>query len=142
MKKMKNSEVTFYGEMADIAKSIDNDEWEFHKYAFDISDQISELMESVSINKTELAEKLGSSKAFVSKILRGDANMTLKTLTKIVFALGGEVNTKIISSHQEVQWLGYVKSQEKKFGHENLSMKYKVLEMVRATQDAHTAIAA
>lgn len=142
MKKLGNNEVTFYGEMAEIAKSIDNDEWEFHKYAFDISDQIYELMESANINKTELAEKLGSSKAFVSKILRGDANMTLKTLTKIVFALGGEVNTKIISSHQEVQWLGYARPQEKKIGHENISMKYTVLKMVGATHDAHTAIAA
>jgi transcriptional regulator with XRE-family HTH domain len=145
MTKLGNNEVKFSGEMAKIAKSIDNDDWEFHKYAFDIADQIYDLMENANINKTELAEKLDSSKAFVSKVLRGDANMTMKTLIKIVFALGGEVNTKIVSSHQQVQWLGYIKTQDKKVGYENISKKYnQILELgrIRGAEDASAAIAA
>lgn len=145
MTKLVDKEVKFSGEMAKIAESIDNDEWEFHKYAFDIADQIYELMEKADINKTELAEKLGSSKAFVSKVLRGDANMTMRTLIKIVFALDGEVNTKIVSSHQQVQWLGHVKTQDKKVSCENIYKKYnQILELgrVRGAEDASAAIAA
>ncbi len=48
---------------------------------------IEELLEESGVNRKELAEKLGRSKGFVSHILAGDRNMTLRTLSDFAYAL-------------------------------------------------------
>lgn len=45
-------------------------------------------MERRQINRAQLAEALGKSKPFVTKLLKGDANMTVKTMVAIAQALG------------------------------------------------------
>lgn len=54
----------------------------------EITDKIETLMECQGLSKKELAERLGVSKASVSRILSGNRNMTLDTLVKVSFALG------------------------------------------------------
>ncbi|HWM54307.1 MAG TPA: helix-turn-helix transcriptional regulator [Solirubrobacterales bacterium] len=48
---------------------------------------IEELLELTDLNRKELAERLGRSKGFVTQILAGDRNMTLRTLADLAFAL-------------------------------------------------------
>lgn len=48
---------------------------------------IEELLELTGVNRKELAERLGKSKGFVTQILTGDRNMTLRTLADLAFAL-------------------------------------------------------
>lgn len=48
---------------------------------------IEELLELTGLNRKELAERLGRSKGFVTQILTGDRNMTLRTLADLAFAL-------------------------------------------------------
>lgn len=50
--------------------------------------KIESLMELHNLSKKQLAERLGVSKATVSRILSGNRNMTLETLTKVAYALG------------------------------------------------------
>jgi transcriptional regulator with XRE-family HTH domain len=54
----------------------------------EISDQISRLMESQDISNAELARRLGKSRAYVTKILQGNANFTLDSLVQIARVLG------------------------------------------------------
>lgn len=49
-------------------------------------------MEACGVNRSALAEKIGSSPAYVTKILRGDTNFTLDTMAKIAAALGCELS--------------------------------------------------
>ena len=58
---------------------------------FEATEMLSELMEGDGVSRKELAEKLGRSKAFVTQILAGDRNMTLRTLSGFAFALGYRV---------------------------------------------------
>jgi transcriptional regulator with XRE-family HTH domain len=51
------------------------------------TEQIWAQLEKLDISKKILAEKLGKSKAFVSQILNGNRNMTLRTLADIGFVL-------------------------------------------------------
>jgi antitoxin component HigA of HigAB toxin-antitoxin module len=51
------------------------------------TEMIEELLEESGVNRKELAEKLGRSKGFVSHILAGDRNMTLRTLSDFAYAL-------------------------------------------------------
>lgn len=58
---------------------------EFAKIHF--AEQIVKLMDSQGINKVNLADKLGSSPSFITKILSGENNFTLETMTKVGIAL-------------------------------------------------------
>jgi hypothetical protein len=48
-------------------------------------------MERANVSRTELAAKLGKGPAFVSQILSGSRNMTLKTLSDFAWALDRQV---------------------------------------------------
>ena len=50
--------------------------------------QVIEYKEKKGINQTQLAEELGVSKGYVSQILKGEFNYTLKTLIDISLARG------------------------------------------------------
>jgi antitoxin component HigA of HigAB toxin-antitoxin module len=54
---------------------------------FEATELLSELIEESGENRKELAGKLGRSKGFVTQILAGDRNMTLRTLADFAFAL-------------------------------------------------------
>lgn len=54
----------------------------------EISDQISRLMTVQKVSRAQLASKLGKSRAYVTKILQGNANFTIDSLVQIARALG------------------------------------------------------
>jgi transcriptional regulator with XRE-family HTH domain len=56
------------------------------------TEMIEGLLENKGLNRKELAEKLGRSKGFITQILSGDRNMTLRTLAALAFALDHRVN--------------------------------------------------
>ncbi|MTI12130.1 helix-turn-helix transcriptional regulator [Sansalvadorimonas verongulae] len=53
-----------------------------------VTEDILIHMEDENISKRDLAKKLGKSPAYVSQILSGARNMTLRTLSDICFSLG------------------------------------------------------
>jgi transcriptional regulator with XRE-family HTH domain len=55
---------------------------------FDAAERVAELINDAGISRTELAERLGKSKGFVTQILAGDRNMTLRTLADLGHVLG------------------------------------------------------
>lgn len=104
----------FYDEFAEIAESIPAWEWDLHDYTEEQSDQLYHLMEQQGVTKAELARRLGVSKAFITKVLRGDANMNSKTFIRLVNALEGQALIKIVpkaaAGASRVQWFGLVKT--------------------------------
>jgi predicted XRE-type DNA-binding protein len=50
--------------------------------------QVDEYMRSEKINQTELAERLDVSKGYISQILNGNFNYTLKKLIEISLSIG------------------------------------------------------
>lgn len=57
---------------------------------FELSEQIYILMEEKGVSEAELSRRLQVSRAYVNKILKGDANLTIESLVKIGRALGAE----------------------------------------------------
>jgi len=55
--------------------------------AVDIVEEIVRILDREDISNKELSERLGTSKAYVTKFLNGNPNMTLLTLSKIAIAL-------------------------------------------------------
>jgi len=59
-------------------------------FILDVTENVWEEMQRMGINKVQLAERLGKSKPYVSQLLNGSRNMTLRSLADICFALGVE----------------------------------------------------
>lgn len=57
----------------------------------DAAELMARLMEQHEVNKAELARRLGKSRAWVTQLLSGRANMTIRTFAAVVHALGAEV---------------------------------------------------
>ncbi|WP_134705417.1 helix-turn-helix transcriptional regulator [Rahnella sp. CJA17(1/100)] len=55
---------------------------------FNVTEDLLIIMEDKDISKTDLAVKLGKTKAYISQLLSGSKNMTLKTMSDVCFALG------------------------------------------------------
>ena len=54
----------------------------------DVTERISAIMEEQKITKAELASRLGTSRSFITQLLDGSANMTLRTIADVMSALG------------------------------------------------------
>jgi transcriptional regulator with XRE-family HTH domain len=62
------------------------------------NERICELMETRGITRAELARRLRKSPPYVTRLLNGRPNMTLRTLTEIAVALGEAIEVFIPSS--------------------------------------------
>ena len=56
----------------------------------DAAEFVSQLMEEQGVNKAELARRLDKSRAWVTRLLSGNADMTMRTFAELVYALGAE----------------------------------------------------
>ena len=71
------------------------------EFILDVSEEIWALLESQGMTKVEIAEKLNKSQAYISQILNGSRNMTLRTLSDIAFALNCRAQIKLCETvHQ------------------------------------------
>lgn len=52
-------------------------------------------MEAQEMSRAALAEKVKVSPAYITKALRGEANFTIETMTKLAMAVGGRLNIRI-----------------------------------------------
>lgn len=59
--------------------------------AAEASEAISRLMAEQNVSKADLARKLNKSRAWVTQLLSGKANLTVRTLAEVVHALDSEV---------------------------------------------------
>lgn len=55
------------------------------------SEAIARLMAEQNVSKADLARRLNKSRAWVTQLLSGKANMTVRTLADVVYTLGAEV---------------------------------------------------
>ncbi len=54
----------------------------------EVTEVLCELLEQEKISRKELADRLGKSKGFVSQLLNGGRNLTLRTVADIIHVLG------------------------------------------------------
>jgi transcriptional regulator with XRE-family HTH domain len=89
--------------LAEIARRIEESElYDLEGAKYDISEQIHLVMEHQDVSKAKLARKLGKSRAYITKILQGNANFTLESLVKIARALDCKLDmSNVLTSVQQ-----------------------------------------
>jgi transcriptional regulator with XRE-family HTH domain len=68
---------------------------------FDATELISRAMKQEGVTKAEIAKRLGKSKAFVTQVMRGQNNMTLRTLSDLADVLGYDVELGAVNPQTE-----------------------------------------
>ena len=70
----------------------------------EFTEDLCRLMKEKDISRAELAKRLGTSRAYVTKLLGGNANFTLATMVKLAFALDGAVHVHIADKQAVTRW--------------------------------------
>jgi len=74
----------------------------------DFTEEVIEVMDRHGVSRAELARRLGTSQAYVTKLLGGDANFTLMTLVKLAMALESEVRLHLGPVGTQTRWFDLV----------------------------------
>ncbi|MDX2247175.1 MAG: helix-turn-helix transcriptional regulator [Bacteroidia bacterium] len=62
--------------------------------------QLHAYMESEGLNQTQLAARLGVSKGYISQILNGNFNFTIKKLVELLLAIGKVPEFRVLSVNE------------------------------------------
>ncbi|HHT9134652.1 MAG TPA: helix-turn-helix domain-containing protein [Candidatus Avalokitesvara rifleensis] len=88
----------------------DDPDFIFEGAILDFTEAVCEKMEKDRVSRAQLAERLGKTRAFVTRTLNGQPNLTLKTMVRIAHALNSELSIHltakdigIISSRHNIQ---------------------------------------
>jgi transcriptional regulator with XRE-family HTH domain len=79
--------------------------WE-ERAVLEFTEEVYRRMEALGLNKTQLAGRLGTSAAYVTKVLGGDANFTLRTMVRLALALECHVHTHLVPAEGRVEMTG------------------------------------
>jgi transcriptional regulator with XRE-family HTH domain len=72
-----------------------HDEYWTERAIIEFTEDLSLWMESKKISQADLAASMGVSQPYISKVLKGNVNFTLATMTKLARALGAEVHIRL-----------------------------------------------
>ena len=85
----------------------------------EFTEDLSRLMEEKEVNRAELARRMGTSRAYITKMLGGNANFTLLTMVKLAMALDGAVHIHISDKRAVTRWQDTVPGRGREGGTED-----------------------
>lgn len=77
-----------FGELFHRAEQ--HDEYWVARASLAFTESVSQLLEAQHLSRAELARRMGTSTAYVTKMLRGDVNFTLRTMVRVSRVLSAE----------------------------------------------------
>ena len=80
----------------DAARKTDSYWVEKAKLDFSISLDIQ--LTCAKITYADIAKRFGSSPAYISKVFRGDSNLTIESMVKLARSAGGQVEIRIVDN--------------------------------------------
>jgi transcriptional regulator with XRE-family HTH domain len=69
------------------------------KLKLDFALELDRRRRALDMTGTEFAKELGVSRAYVSKVFRGDANLTIESMVKIARAAGARVSLSMVDEN-------------------------------------------
>jgi transcriptional regulator with XRE-family HTH domain len=86
--------------------------WWVIQLKLDFALQLDKLLEEKGMSQAEFARNLGKSEPYVTKVLRGDSNLTMESMASLARAAGGQVDIKILDMNvqaEPVNWASKIK---------------------------------
>lgn len=99
----------------------------------DFSVELNRMFKRTGITQTELANKIDSSPAYVTKVFRGDTNFTIETMVKLASAVDGELHIQITPKNVKKQWFNELTS----LGSEHLHIDETAIQWAHLNKKSH-----
>lgn len=87
-----------------LAESAESAEYEVAEIAQDFAVGLDEALIDADMTRSALAEQVGCSPSYITKVLRGDANFTIETMVKLTRAVGYKVHLHMARRDHHVAW--------------------------------------
>ena len=71
----------------------------------DFTEELARIMSEKAISRSELANRIGSSNAYITKIFSGQANFTVETMTKLSLAVDHVVRVHVAPKDARTRWI-------------------------------------
>jgi transcriptional regulator with XRE-family HTH domain len=78
-----------------------------------VGEAMVECMGFRGMRRADLAKQMGVSKAYITKLLNGKPNVTLRTLAHVAVALGANVDLTMRCPETSAAWAGYTEKWSK-----------------------------
>lgn len=75
------------------------------KAKIDFASSLWRVMQQRNVSNSELAARIGKSRAWITKVLSGDCNFTIETMVDLADAVGGKISLHIADSESRTRWL-------------------------------------
>lgn len=93
------------GIRAFVEEAKKSDSYWVEKAKLDFSLGLEKQRRASNFNYAAIAKKIGTSAAYITKVFRGDTNVTIETMVKLARATGGQLDIQIVdSSSQATTW--------------------------------------
>lgn len=93
-----------------LVKAEEGSSYWLGKSKLDFAVKLHQHMKAKEIKNVDLAARINSSAPYITKVLRGDANLSIESMVKLAHAVGGELTIDI--KHREAatvdQWKSLV----------------------------------
>lgn len=77
---------------------------------YTFTEELHRMAESEGVSRSELARRLGTSPAYITKIFRGDGNFTVESMVRLARAVGGRLHLHLAPEEHEVRWFDIIGS--------------------------------
>lgn len=85
-----------------LAGRKQHDSYWVEQLKLDFSISLEKRRKNAGLSYADLAKKIDTSPAYISKIFRGDANFTIESMVKLSRATGGKVDLRIVDENMAV----------------------------------------
>lgn len=87
-------------------RALDNDvDYLTEEAKIDFAVHLDRRLQQEGLSKADLARRIDTSQAYITKVLRGDANLTLASMVKLAHATNSAVHVHIAPRQARVRWL-------------------------------------
>jgi transcriptional regulator with XRE-family HTH domain len=102
---------------------LQDDYW-VEKAKLHFSIELNRFFKQSGMAQKDLAEKINTSSAYVTKVFRGDANFTIETMVKLARAVDCELQIRIEPKQADEIWFSVLQSQTKEQEFDDAWIKY------------------
>ena len=87
-----------------LTQAKERDSYWTARAVHEFTEDLSRLMQQRGVSKAELARRLGSSPAYVTKALRGNTNFTIESMVRLTRALDGKLSLHAGRREDQTRW--------------------------------------
>ncbi len=78
----------------------------------DFTDRLAEIMDGQDVSRAELARRVGTSQAYITKVFGGQANFTVETMTKLALALDYRIRIHISPRNAQTRMIDFYQNHD------------------------------